>query len=484
MQDSKLIKVLKLLNKEELRRFKKLLQSSFFTTNEHLPKLYTYLIKYAPEFISSKLNKPLLFAYLFPDKKYNDNKLRMLLRTFTRHLEDFLIIKEVRDSEKERKKQLIHIYGKRSQMELFEKGTFRLLEEMKLTPIKDKNHFFEQQQLIQELVYHPATKKSIESVELQTEMLEHLELHYWTNKIWLSCNLLSQKKFLKTTYEVVHLETAIKKIPTAYFQKYPPLSAFKKTFLFLKAPSDTAYFELKESYIEIVPQLSKSNQQDLLVYLMNYAISKWNQGEKIFFNENFELMKVGLKYDLLIESGRLNASIFINACLFAIRSKDFQWVEQFMINYEKYLEEDQKEDIKTLCRGFIYFYQEKYIKLTDLLINYPFRETRDNLRAKALLLRSYFELFLKDPSYFDVFLAYSFSCERFFRRKKSIAKNVIDLYLNLISILRKIAKLIKEKKCNKAELEKIEEKIKEEKIALKLWLVDELTKLKTLDYHN
>ena len=105
MRDNKLIKILKLLDKEELRRFKKMLQSPFFTTNEHLPKLYTYLIRYAPEFISLKLNKSLLFAYLFPGKKYNDNKLRMLLRAFTRHLEDFLVIKEVRNNEKERKKK-------------------------------------------------------------------------------------------------------------------------------------------------------------------------------------------------------------------------------------------------------------------------------------------------------------------------------------------------------------------------------------------
>ena len=114
--DSKLLKTFKLLDKEETRRFKKLLQSPFFTTNTHLLRLYNYLIKYYPDFNHPKLTKVLIFTYLFPNRTYNDNKLRMLLREFTKQLEDFLVIKEVQNNNKEYKKQLINSYGRRNEL--------------------------------------------------------------------------------------------------------------------------------------------------------------------------------------------------------------------------------------------------------------------------------------------------------------------------------------------------------------------------------
>lgn len=480
IKDSKLIKIFKLLNKEELRRFKKQLQSPYFTTNKHLLTLYSYLIKDYPTFTSPKLSKPLIFNHLFPTKKYNDDKLRMLLREFTRQLEDFLVIKEIRTDDFLRKKQLVGIYGKRNQMELFKKGAFRLLEEMEALPIKDKNHFFEQQQLIQELVYHPATTDLKEKFILKTDMMKNLDLHYWSNKIWMACNLLSMQKFLKVEYEIKDLNTAIQKFPERYFQRYPPLATFVKAFQFLKSPSDEFYFQFKSAYLENLDKLNQVDSRDLYAYLFNYIILRHNQGNTFFTKENFEWIKIGLENELLIESGKMDDSIFTNCCLTALSLNDFEWAENFICDYEVYLDKSKKEDVKILCRSFICFFKKDYSKLIDLLLSHHFNHFKDSQRAKGLLFRSYFELFLSDHSYFEVFTAYSHSFERFFRRNELNAKPIQVAYLNLILTLRKISKLIHLNKWDASSQQFFEQKINTEKIALKSWLLSKLKELTNL----
>lgn len=480
IKESKLLKIFKLLDKEEVRRFKKQLQSPYFTTNKRLLTLYNYLLKDYPTFNSPRLRKSRIFTYLFGKEAYNDNKLRMLLREFTRQLEDFLVIKEVRENDFLRKKQLVDIYGKRSQMELFEKGTFRLLEEMEAFPIKDKNHFFERQQLLQALVYHPATTNLKEQFILKTDMMENLDLHYWSNKIWMACNLLSMQKFLKFEYEIADLNIAIQKFPERYFQQYPPLTTFVKAFQFLQNPSDEFYFQFKSVYLENLDQLNQTDSRDLYAYLLNYIILRHNQGNTFFTKENFEWIKIGLNNELLIEAGKMDDSVFTNCCLTATSLNNFEWAENFIHNYEIYLEESKKEDVKVLCQSFICFFQKDYSQLIDLLLPHRFKHFKDIQRSKGLLFRSYFELFLSNHSFFEVFIAYSHAFERFFRRDEFNAKPVQTAYLNLIMTLRKISKLIHLGKWDASSQQFFEQKINTEKTALKSWLLSKLKELANL----
>lgn len=468
--DSKLLKIFKLLNKEETRRFKKLLQSPFFTTNTHLLRLYEYLIKYYPDFKHPKLTKALIFAYLFPDRVYNDNKLRMLLREFTRQLEDFLVIQEVQINDKERKKHLINSYGKRNEMDSFKKGTFELLEAMKAVPIKNKYHFFEKQQLLQNLVYHPAIPKTAAIIDLQTEIMEHLELHYWANKTWMSCNLLSTQQFLNV--DLHDLELSIQNLPSKYLSKHAPLAAFYNAFYFLKTPSEARYIQFKTAYLNSIEELGASDKRDLYGYLVNYAVRQHNQGNLTFLKEIFEWNNIGLNYSLLIEGDRIDKSAFKNCCLTAIRLSAFDWVENFIKDYKNFLNENNRKDTITLCQGYLYFYKKNHVQLIEIILHYAFHEFRDKLGAKGLLLRSYFELFLIDRSYMEVFMAYSHSFERFLRRNESAAKKIIKEYLNFIMSLRKMTKLIHEKRWNTDYQEKFRTDILKEKMALKQWLLD------------
>lgn len=478
MQESKSLKLLKLLDKEELRRFKKLLQSPFFTTNSHLLKIYEYLIKYAPNYDSPKITKSLIFTYLFPNKTYNDNKLRMLLREFTKQLEDFLVIKSVRDDEEYRKRKLIEVYGERNQMDLFEKGTFHLLAENEKKTIKERNHFYEQQQLIQSYIYHPAILKAKEVAELQVKAVENLELYYWSNKVWLACNLISSKQFLKVNYPIEQLEFSTDLLSKKQLSKHPPLDIYLKAFQLLKLPSAENYFELKRAYISKLQVLQEKDKRDLLSYLFNFSVRQNNLGVPFAVNEVFNLYQIGLQHKLLIESDKMDSAVFRNCCFSAVRIKEFNWAASFIEEYQIYLNEDERQDLVIICKALLLFYKKDYTSTIELISPYRATRFRNNLSAKGILIRSYFELFLIDASYFKLLIDNSHAFEKFLQRNKQIPLNVTSSYLNFITTLRKMTKSIHEDKLNMVEQTKFTEKIKAEKIVLKQWLLEKLEERK------
>ncbi len=57
-----------------------------------------------------------------------------------------------------------------------------------------------------------------------------------------------------------------------------------------------------------------------------------------------------------------------------------------------------------------------------LLINHPFNKPLQIIKAKSLLIRTYFEQFLQDGSYYELVIAQTYAFEKYIRRSKDISK--------------------------------------------------------------
>jgi len=91
MLGKRTFKLLGSLTKEEFRRFRKVVQSPFFTSNERHLALYDHLKKYYPAFEHKQLAKEMLFEICYPKQAFNDRLLRVLLREFTNMIEEYLL---------------------------------------------------------------------------------------------------------------------------------------------------------------------------------------------------------------------------------------------------------------------------------------------------------------------------------------------------------------------------------------------------------
>src|SRR4030095_8501515 len=79
MQKSLLIKLMKSLNEDELRRFEEFLNSPFYNKSRKVIELYKYLKKFRPDYTDAALEKEKVFRALYKGKKYNNSVLNNLI---------------------------------------------------------------------------------------------------------------------------------------------------------------------------------------------------------------------------------------------------------------------------------------------------------------------------------------------------------------------------------------------------------------------
>src|SRR2546426_7485652 len=90
MLQHSLINVLKTFSGEEIKEFRKFVESPYFNMSELALKLYDELAKFHPSFDHSVLTKESLYDKLGTGNAYNDSTMRNLLADLVRLAEKFL----------------------------------------------------------------------------------------------------------------------------------------------------------------------------------------------------------------------------------------------------------------------------------------------------------------------------------------------------------------------------------------------------------
>lgn len=93
MIQSKAIEIIKALSRKEFLQFGIYIESSAFTSNRKLTKLFSFLKKYYPDFSSPKFTKENMFRSVYGSIEYNDVKARKVLSDLYKEVEKFIVIK-------------------------------------------------------------------------------------------------------------------------------------------------------------------------------------------------------------------------------------------------------------------------------------------------------------------------------------------------------------------------------------------------------
>ena len=152
-----------------------------------------------------------------------------------------------------------------------------------------------------------------------------------------------------------------------------------------------------------------------------------------------------MQFGVFIEQNRIPEVIFSNIVSVGARCGEFEWTKKFIDDYKLFLDEDERESATLLSMAFLYFNEKKYSKSIDLINQYSFIKPLNIIKSKTILIRSFFELFLTDDSYYEVLLAQTFSFEKHIRRNKDISTEKADGFLNFIKFTRRVANGILDK---------------------------------------
>lgn len=478
MQKTKLTFLLKSLDKQEFRRLGRFLNSPFYNYSRPPVLLYESLKRFHPKFDSLKFTKHYIWMKVFQDLPFDTNKFWQLISKLTQLVEQFLIVLELESHPRNQRELLLQALGRKNVDELFEQEFNKQLEEIEKEKV-NSNAFIQNKHSLFQIVskFHGIldTKKALEILE---KTADPLDLNFINQKLALACNLKNVENFLNKTYSINFLDQISEMINNGYGTDFPQFKIYLKLIELSKNGKEKEYWNLKKAFFNSINFFSRKDKKFIFHQLLNFTILHGNKGKEKFKKENLDLYKIGLEFDLIVENNKISYKSFTNIASFGASLREFEWTESFIIEYSNYLSEDIKEEALRMANAYLAFFKGDFSKTINLLLNYSFSQTIEMLRAKGLLIRSYFELYNMDSSYSHLFRSYSLSLDRYLRRDQVESEKRVKLYLNFVRLLRRLFHLIHNKKTTKNNVQKLKQEALQNEIILKPWLLQRIEQIK------
>ena len=446
MHNNKLLKLLSNFSQDEIAQLSKFVRSPFYNTNPTQVRFFDLLKSAYPTFDQPKLKKERVFKKLYPDKAFNYAVFGNLVSSMYQMAEKCLLALYMEKKKPKQVEMMTEMYANRSGgYDLFLKKLEIQNKELDSHPHRTASWYWEKFKLQQLYFNHIGTAANkLKQAEFE-ESMRCLDHAYVLGKLLLGCEMKARERPYNEKYEITLL-TEIKSNINELKINDPILDVYILMLSLLEKEEESIYFKLKKVFNENIKLISKLQRKNILQSLINFSIQKGNSGSGIFLNENLELYKLGLENKLFLSNGILNDLRYISIAIVANKNKEHEWCHWFLEEYEKYLDVTVKNDAKTMGMGLLLFDRHESGKAIELMNQVEFKNIFYQNQARVLLLKSYFEEFVKSENYYELIIYSAISFERSLKRNEKISGVRKLGLLNFVWAVRKMTELLNENK--------------------------------------
>lgn len=435
MLKSKLIDRLRLLKREELRDFSKFLDSPYYNANEKVVKLYDYLKLYHPIFESADLERAHVARQVFPEWKANTyKKLSHVMSNLSQLLERFFALREREDDELDYYQSLLKAYKKRNGDWFFNHTAEELEKQLGQLNERNTNYYYHQYQLNHERYTHTANARIRTGIESLEKTIDNLDLFYFGVKFRYSSEVRFRELYLSEKSELILLDEMLAAVKYPVFASASFVQIFAMIVRLYQTHDRAVYDELKTLIFSNFDQFSGPEKFDMITMTNNFCIMESNRGKTEYLIEIFEIFEYGLEQGIYTPDGHIDHAVFDNIVGIACKLKKYEWGENFVQHYSKYLREEVSESVKIMALCRLEFAMGNFEKVLELLRDVEFVDVQYSVNAKAFCLRSYYELKDYDTLFYDACSAFAKYC----RRNKVLSQQFKTLNLNFVSFIKRL----------------------------------------------
>lgn len=375
----------------ELREAKKFLRSPYFNKREDVVLLFDYLLlqkeKKKPDWDREKA-----YQYATKETKFEEAKMRHLMSYLMQLLLRFLSIQHY---EKDSNQTELNLYKalktrnlEKKSNQIFTDGIKTLEQEV----LRNKHYHFQKFQWLSEQFDEAMKKRRTGDLQIES-MTEEFTKYYLSEALRQASALLSYQNVTSQQFDLSFADDLIRLVENKNYQSIPAIAVYYHSFFSLKNPNEVQhFFELKKVLTHEWRSFPKEEISDIYRIAINYCIKKQNKGESTFIREGFELYKMGIENEILLEKGVLSVFTYNNVHLLADKLGEFDWIISFLGKYKSLLPVEQREHHYQFNLAQFYFRRKQYDKAMPLLQTLEFQDVLHNLDARKMLLIMYFDL--------------------------------------------------------------------------------------------
>ena len=479
MYASKLLELIRALEKPELERVIKFLNSPYFgkmRPPKEVHLLLNHILSCFPAYQDPSLSKENTYTVLYPGEPFVVGKVDRVMSDLLKIIKEFIVYEfsDIRDNEVQRLLIQARFYRQRHMEKPFHRAIKSLRAAQKKA--KETKDFYWKQFLIEKEISKFESFYNHRKKDLNVpSTLKSLDIFYLVNKLEYTCWLLAQDKYsnpLNVEDSLLVFDQIISSFKEGVrLDEIPLLKVYYHGIRLIQSDeeSDQIFRQLSqilEQYASVIPL---ERLKELQTVCRNYCILQYNNGKEEFLEEAFHLYRNHLEQGYLHYEGGLLPSTIRNIVAVGLRLKKYDWVYDFLEEYkDRIVASNQPREIYLFNLANYYFARKKYAEALDCLVD-RYEDPYYLLAAKRMELKVYYELESEIlESKIDAFKIY------IYRTSPKVLLKVLregnNNFIDLLKQIRSPKTLHSETRINK-----LRQKIHSKKsIAEKEWLLEKL----------
>jgi hypothetical protein len=412
------------LTKQEEKAFQKFLASPYYNQRAELNRLFAHFLTCKNDDVA--LAAPAIWEAVYPQHALNDQKLRLLFSDLLKLVEAFFIEIEQQKKPTEKETHLTKAYLQRGLTKQFLRTHKSAIEKNEEQAYRHADYYQSALHLAWLQYQHDAAVSRTGDFNLQA-LSELTDQGYFLHKLRLACLQLSHQKVFKTEYAFGALPFVLEYVERHQLTQIPAIGLYYDCYQFLTNTDAEQHFQAFQERLSKDAALFPPDElRTLYLLAINYAIKKVNELRADWFGPTLRLYQDALSRNLLLEHGVLSRFAFNNIVAIGLRTGETGWTTQFIHQYASFLEKKHRQAIIHFNQARIAYAQRDYDQVLTLLQQADYKDILNNLIAKTLLLKVYYET--KSYASLESHLA---SMRIFIQRHKQLGYHQVN-YLKLI----------------------------------------------------
>lgn len=382
------------ISQVEFEKFGDFIRSPYFNKLPRLIKLYDYIKENFESAVKGDISRENVSTFMYPGESFKNESIRKLLSDFWKLLERFLTQEEFES--KEWDKNVCLLRGLRTRH--YDDKFFKRLEEFKTehkNSTQEIDEFYETNtKLISEEYEYWFSSKFNEQNDINQIKSNALDKEFIAKKLFLFQYMFSREYVnsnLKYNYSFFsEIEQYICKDKDRIIKEDPELYRNYLSLLFYFKNFDRNVLSEIRTYIEKNKYFSKKINKPYWEFI-NLCTSLTNIGYTEYYEEIFEFLKLLDNNELILEGKILDHYFFKIAVHTSIHKKEFDWLENFIAKYKKYIKYDFKEDMINLSYSKLFLAKNDFQKSKTYSNRVSFRDYLHYISSKQILLKIAYE---------------------------------------------------------------------------------------------
>ncbi len=445
MENSLLVKILTTIPKNLHSELLKFINSPFFNEKEEIIAFVECLLTHYP--FKKPFSKEECFSIVFPQKAYNDSKMRQLMSATKKVVEQYLVVTQMQKNDYQADAMLVDYYRKYDLAGALQPKIKGLEKSVNQPKFIDEKYFYKKYRLAVTkagvLSEQGANERNKNFKELYgnqlKETIEELNKYYFFQVLNLYSISYNFSTLFESEFEMGFVQEILKEVlENEVYQETVPLNMLAHSLIFLSdMEQENHYFKLKSLLETHAHKIEPYVATNFYRRACSYCIRQIHQEKEVYCESLFELYQTMLEQNLILVRGNFPTGTFKNIVNLALRLDKDEWVEKFIKDNHNKLAGENPDDILNFALALLEFKKGNHQQVLDLLNQVEaLKDLYYNIEAKRLFLKVFYELDLIDILYaqMNAFKVYIHRNKLITNLQKKMNRKFVNVLIRIVEL--------------------------------------------------